>query len=326
MSVIAVTGADGFVGRALCRTLAAKGETVRPVSRDAACADVYRSFGLDTPDPVVVGDIGADTDWGTALEGVDAVIHLAARVHVMTETEADPLAVFRAVNTEGTRRLAESAAAAVVRRVVLISTIKVNGESTTGRAPFREDDPPAPRDPYAVSKFEAERALFDVAAATSLEAVVVRPPLVYGPGAAGNLLRLMRLLERGRPLPLAGLHNRRSLIGVENLADLLATCAVHPAAAGRVLVAADDEVRSTTDLIEELAAGLGRPARLFRFPLGLIAAPLRAIGRGAVLDRLLGSLEVEAATTRRILDWRPPMSGGLREMARAYLSARSARP
>ncbi len=326
MSVIAVTGADGFVGRAVCRVLVAKGETVRPVSRDADCAATYRSFGLDTPEPVIVGDIDAVTDWAEALDGVDAVIHLAARVHVMDETEADPLAAFRAVNTAGTRRLARSAADAGVRRVALVSTIKVNGETTTGQAPFREDDPPAPQDPYAVSKYEAEQALFETAAATGLEVVAVRPPLVYGPGAAGNLLRLMRWIERGRPLPLAGLRNRRSLIGLENLADLLTTCAVHPAAAGRVFVAADDEVRSTTDLVRELAAGLGRPARLFRFPLGLAGGVLRAVGRGAELDRLVGDLEVDATTTRRVLDWTPPQRDGLREMAAAYLTARSSTP
>lgn len=320
MSVIAVTGADGFVGRAVCGALAARGHEARPLSRDRTCAEHFSSFGLETAAPLIVGDVDATTDWRAALADVDAVIHLAARVHVMRETAADPLAAFRAVNTAGTAKLAEAAAASGVGRVVLISTIKVNGERTDGRAPFGPDDVPAPEDPYALSKFEAEQALREVADRTALEAVAVRPPLVHGPGVGGNLLRLMRWVERGIPLPLAGIDNRRSLIGVDNLADVLVACAVQAEAAGRVFTVSDGEDLSTAGLVAEIAAGLGRPARLFRFPLGAAARVLRLAGRGAALGRLADSLAVDDRAVRRILDWTPPLSAreGLRKMTRWY--------
>jgi len=318
--LVAVTGADGFVGRHVCRALRARGCDVRPVARDRDCAARARDLLRDALPPVVVGDIGPATDWSAALGGAAAVVHLAARVHVMDETAADPLEAFREVNVRGTRRLAEAAAACGVRRLVFVSSIKVNGESTTGRAPFSERDAPAPRDPYGVSKWEAEQALAEVAAGGALEAVVVRPPLVHGPGVGGNLLRLMGLIDRGVPLPLAGVRNRRTLIAAGNLADLLALGVVHPAAAGRTFTAGDGEDHSTEELIRTLARGLGRPARLWPAPHGLLRGLAGLAGKGAALDRLTGSLQVDSATAREVLAWAPPVKAveGLDEMARWY--------
>ncbi len=320
MRRVAITGADGFVGRHVVRALLATGREPLPLVRDGECARRFAALGLDSPPPVIVGDIGAATDWSRALVDVDAVIHLAARVHVMRETAADPLEAFREVNTRGTERLAREAARLGVRRVVVVSTIKVNGESTTGRAPFSERDPAAPRDAYGISKWEAEQALAAVAAETGLETVIVRPPLVHGPGVGGNLLRLLELVRRGVPLPLATVRNRRSLIGVENLADLLVRCAEHPDAPGRVFTVSDGEDLSTAELVRELAAGMGRPARLVPAPLGLLGTMARLVGRGDVFDRLAGSLQVDPSLAREVLGWLPPVPAreGLRRMAAAF--------
>jgi len=318
--LVAVTGADGFVGRHVCRALRARGCEVRPVARDRDCAERARDLIRDARPPVVVGDIGPSTDWSAALADVEAVVHLAARVHVMKDTAVDPLEAFREVNVRGTRRLVASAVAHGVRRLVFVSSIKVNGESTTGRAPFSERDAPAPRDPYGVSKWEAEQALAEVAAGGALETVVVRPPLVHGPGVGGNLLRLLGLIDRGVPLPLRGVRNRRTLIAADNLADLLALGVAHPAAAGRTFTAGDGEDLSTEELIRRLARGLGRPARLWPAPHALLRALAGPVGKGAALDRLVGSLQVDSATAREVLAWNPPLTAaaGLDRMAGWY--------
>jgi len=272
----------------------------------------------DGLDVVAVGEVGAQTDWSAALQGVDCVIHCAARAHVMHETETEALAAYRAVNVAGTQRLAEQAATLGVRRLVYLSSIKVNGESTDGLPrPFgARDDEVSPEDPYGVSKWEAEQALWAVAANTGLEVVVVRPPLVYGPGVKGNLARLLKLVRFGVPLPFDSVHNQRSLIGLDNLVDLLIRCVDHPAAAGQTLLVSDGEDIATPDLLRHMANALGRSARLLPVPVPLLRLAGRALGKRAEIDRLVGSLQIDSRYTRELLDWTPPVSvaEGIRRM------------
>lgn len=302
-SLVAVTGAAGFVGGALAATLIGAGRAVRPLLRVAR--EGHTAGGRSV---VAVGDIGPATDWSAALAGVDCVVHCAARVHVMKEAAADPLAAFRAVNTGGTRRLAEQAAAAGVRRLVFVSSIKVNGERTAPEASFLFSDPPAPEDAYGLSKWEAEQALWQVAAFTGLEVVVVRPPLVYGPGVGANFFRLLRLVERGWPLPLGAVDNRRSQVALDNLVDLLATCIDHPAAAGQTFLVSDGEDLSIPELIRRLARTMGRPDRLWPVPVPLLRLGGRLLGHSAEVARLVGSLQVDIEHTCRTLGWRPPIT------------------
>ena len=289
---IAVTGARGFVGRTLMTALAA---------RELAAVGLVRR----DPDATqrAVGDLTTRPDLAAALDGVDVVVHLAARVHVMHETERDPLAAFRRANVEATEHLARAAVARGARRFVYVSSVKVNGEATQ-RVPFREQDPPRPEDPYGVSKAEAEQALARVAADTGLEVVVVRPPLVYGPGVGGNFVRMMRWLQRGVPLPLASVRNRRDLVGVHNLADALVTCSVHPQAAGRTYLVADGEPVSTPALLRTLAACMHVCPRLVPCPVALLQTVGRLAGKSGEVARLVGSLEVDAGALRRELGWR----------------------
>ena len=312
--MILVTGANGFVGRGLCAELAARGRPFRTAVRD-----------LPEPDPQAfgVGDIHADTDWEAALAGAEAVIHCAARVHVMQDSAADPLTAFRAVNVEGTQRLAEVAATVGVRRLVFLSSIKVNGESTAPGAPFRASDSPRPSDAYAVSKWEAEQALHAVASRTGLEVVLVRPPLVYGPGVRANFERLMRLVARGAPIPLGKVDNRRSMVGLDNLVDLLIRCVDHPAAAGQTFLVSDGRDLSTPEWIRMLAAVIGRPARLLPVPPALLRLGGRLTGRGAEVERLIDSLQLDIESTCETLDWSPPVSveEGLSRTVAAFRAA-----
>lgn len=247
------------------------------------------------------------TDWSVALAGVTEVIHLAARVHVMRESAVDPYAEFYRTNVAGTERLARQAAEAGVRRLVYVSSIKVNGERTAGQ-PFRPEDKPQPEDAYAQSKLEAELVLKDISRNTGIEVVVVRPPLVYGPGVKGNFLSLLRVVQRGLPLPLASCDNRRSLVGLSNLVDLLTICTTHPAAAGQVFLAADGEDLSTPELLRRVARALGRNARLLPFPPVLLRLAARIAGRTGVYERLCGSLQVDTGKTHELLGWTPPHS------------------
>ena len=310
---ILVTGASGFVGGPTCRRLLAAGHGV--------VAAVRRNDSVLPPGVEArrVAPLGPDTDWREALTGCEAVIHLAARAHVMKDTAADRLSLFRSINCQGAERLAEQAAAAGIGRLVFVSSIKVNGEATPPERPFRADDPPAPADPYGISKAEAEVALAAIAARTGLSLAVVRPPLVHGPGAKGNLATLLKIVRLGLPLPLGAVNNRRSLVGVDNLADALTFLVGHQAQ-GRFLIRDGDDV-STPQLIRLLAAGLGRPARLLPVPPDLLRLVGTLTGRRAAVERLIGSLVVDDTPLRQ-LGWLPPvgLEPGLRAMAAAGLT------
>jgi nucleoside-diphosphate-sugar epimerase len=296
-----LTGANGFVGTAVRQALAARGIAHRSAVRAAVAGD----RDLDT---VLVGDIHGTTDWPPAcFEGVSVVMHLAARVHVMRETSTDALSEFRHVNTAGTERLARAAAAARVKRFVYVSSIKVNGESTRERS-FASSDPPQPDDPYGISKWEAELVLGRVARDTGLETVIVRPPLVYGPGVKGNFLRLLMLVDTGLPLPLGAARNLRSLVFVQNLADLLVTCAQHPNAAGQTFLVSDDEDLSVADLCTRLARALERPARLLPVPIAVLRGAAVVTRRTQEFQRLFGSLRIDSSPLQGELGWSPPVS------------------
>ena len=274
---------------------------------------------------IALGNLDADIDWSPALMGSDCVIHCAARAHVIKDTEMDTLAAYRSVNVDGSRNLAEQAAAAGVRRLVYLSSIGVNGVHTNGRGPFSVSDAAKPVEDYAVSKWEAERALWKVAANTGLELVVVRPSLVYGPGAKGNLVRLLKLVHMGVPLPLGAVQNQRSLIGLDNLVDLLMRCIDHPGATNRTFLASDGEDFSTPQLIRLIAGGMNRPVRLLPIPLALLRVGGSLLGKRGEVDRLMGSLQVDSGHTRAQLGWTPPVSveDGLWEMARWYFELQS---
>ncbi|MCC7701834.1 SDR family oxidoreductase [Janthinobacterium sp. GW460P] len=293
MSNILVTGASGFVGTALCAELERRSITCTAAVRKAS-----------NPAQLAVGELSATTDWSQALAGCDAVIHLAARVHVMNDTSDDPLTAFRAVNVAASVHLARQAAQHGVKRFVFVSSVKVNGEAT-GTRPFTAFDAGAPQDPYGQSKLEAELALKEVALATGLELVIVRPPLVYGPGVRANFMRLMQLAKIGLPLPLGAIHNQRSMVALDNLVDLLILCCRHPAAPGQTFMVSDDHDVSIGELLRMLASGMGKRTWLMPVPAGLIQRCAALLGKKAVADRLLGSLQVDIAHTKATLGWKP---------------------
>jgi len=310
---VLVTGAGGFVGKSLCAELLRQGYTVRAATRSA-----------NTPgkaqETVIVDTIDRGTDWSDALRGIDVVIHLAARVHIMRDDAADSLAEYRKVNVEGALNLARQSVAAGVRRFIFISSIKVNGEGTLSGQPYTAEDQPAPVDPYGISKRETEDALRRLADETGMEVVIIRPPLVYGPGVKANFRSMMRWLDRGIPLPLGAIDNRRSLVALDNLLDLIITCMTHPAAANQTFLAGDGEDLSTTELLQRMAAALGKKARLIPVPVWLLSCAARVSGRQAIAQRLCGSLQVDIAKARTLLGWTPPLSvdEALRKTAQHY--------
>jgi nucleoside-diphosphate-sugar epimerase len=311
---VLVTGANGFVGSALCERLRKDAVAVRRAARS------LMSQSGSAAD-IAIGSISSETDWSLALTNVEQVVHLAARVHVMTNKSSDPLAEFRRVNVEGTANLARQAAVAGVRRFVLLSSIKVNGEITELGRPFTADDVPAPEDSYGVSKHEAEQLLRQIATETGMEVVIIRPPLVYGPGVKANFESMMGWLARGVPLPLAAVtNNRRSLVALDNLVDLIVTCLNHPAVANQTLLVSDAEDLSTADLLRRMSAALGRPARLFYVPTALLKLGATVVSKPGIYQRLCGSLQLDIAKTRQLLDWTPPMSvdEGLRRAADGF--------
>jgi len=293
---ILITGANGFVGTELCSSLQQRAL--------AHVATVRANPGLGQ---IAVGDLSTTTDWQAALVGCDCVIHLAARVHVMEEKSGDPLAAFRATNVDATLHLARQAIANGVRRFVFVSSIKVNGEVTVDR-PFTAFDTPAPLDPYGQSKLEAELALQELASTTGLELVIVRPPLVYGPGVRANFLNLMKLINKGLPLPLGAIHNRRSMVAVDNLVDLLIVCCQHEQAAGQVFLVSDGQDVSITQLLQQLAQALQKRVWLLPIPASLMTTAARMLGKSAIASRLFGSLQVDIGHTEQRLQWRPPVS------------------
>lgn len=298
---VLITGANGFVGHALCLEALTRGMKVRGAVRQS----VELSAGAES---VVVGDINDLTDWTSALEGCDTVIHLAARAHVMRETSGNPLAKFRLVNTVGTEHLARSAAAAGVKRFVYVSSIGVNGLFTYNGYRFNEQDEPNPHDAYAVSKWEAEQLLQQVSQDTGLEVVIVRPPLVYGKDAPGNFYKMISAVAKGMPFPLAAVQNKRSFIFVQNLVDALLLCASHPAAAGKTFLVSDGEDISTPNLLCKLSFLMGKNPRLFPFPAILLRLVGRLLGKYDQIERLLGSLQVDSSKIRLELGWKPPFS------------------
>lgn len=314
---VLVTGASGFVGNATCARLVTQGVnvvgTVRHLPTRTLPGVEYR----------IVGDLDASADFCDALTGVDVIIHCAARVHVMREAAANPLLAFRATNVVGTEQLARQAAAARVRRLIFLSSVKVNGE---GRAvAYRETDQPAPQDAYGISKHEAELRLREIAAETGIEVAMVRSPLIYGPGVKANFQALMRVLVRGIPLPLGAIHNRRSLVALDNVVDLIVTCIEHPAAANETFLVSDGEDISTTELIRRLARAMGRSARLIPMPAPVVMAGATILGKGELARRLCGTLKVDITKVREVLGWTPPVSvdEGLCRTAKYYLQRQS---
>jgi len=311
---ILLTGATGFLGRALIRgMLATEGNAV---------VAAVRTHGHEMPSTVkqpVVGDLSANNDWSAALADIDVVVHAAARVHVMDETAGDPLAEFRKVNVAGTLNLAKQAARAGVRRLVFISSIKVNGEATFGD-PFRPDDDLHATEPYALSKWEAEQGLFQVARDMGTEVVVVRPPLIYGTGVTVNFKKLVEWGGKSVPLPFGSVNNKRSFVALDNMVDFTILCTHHPKAANEVFLISDGEDISTTTLLKKVAAAWGQPSRLVPVPVSLMSSVARVLGRKALADRLFGSLQVDSAKARSLLGWKPviTMDEQLRKTIEAY--------
>ena len=314
--MILVTGATGFVGRTFVDLVVSQGKHSVRVALRRECPP-----WPETVERAYVKDLAPDNDWAKSLDGVMVVVHTAARVHVMQDKSSSPLTEFRRINVQGTLNLARQAAAAGVRRFVFISSIKVNGELTQLGSPFTADDVPAPLDAYGVSKMEAEQGLRDIAAQTGMEVVIVRPPLVYGPGVKANFAAMMRWLRRGLPLPLGAIHNQRSLIALDNLVDLIVTCLAHPAAANQTFLVSDGEDVSTTELLRRMGQAMGHPARLIPVPASWLKLAASMVGKKDVAQRLCGYLQVDITKTRQLLGWAPPASvdQGLKKAAEGYL-------
>jgi len=309
-----VTGVTGFVGgRAMERLANHRLYTV--------CAAVRRHAALPQKvEQCIVGDLLSSTDYTQALAGVDVLLHAAARVHIMDDDAVDPLAEFRKVNVEGTLNLAKQAAKAGVKRFVFISSIKVNGETTTEKPPFSPDDTHIPTDPYGLSKYEAEQGLKALAQETGMEVVMIRPPLVYGEGVKANFRRLITWVDKGVPLPFAAVRNQRSLVALDNLVDFIMLCMTHPKAANEVFLISDGEDVSTVELLRKVGKALGKPARLMPVPVGLMQLAAKGVGKGDVAERLFGSLQIDSSKARELLGWEPviSMDEQLRKTAEAY--------
>jgi nucleoside-diphosphate-sugar epimerase len=312
---ILVTGATGFVGSALCACLSKNGIAVRAAVR------ALNSYS-GCVEAVEIGSLSSKTDWKVALRDIKQVVHLAARVHVMNDKSADPLEEFRKINVDATIHLAKQAAAAGVNRFIYLSSIKVNGESTQLGRPFTAEDIPRPQDPYGVSKHEAECALRTIAEQTGMEVVIIRPPLVYGPGVKANFASMMQIIQRGVPLPLASFTgNQRSLVALGNLIDFIVTCLNHPAATNQTFLVSDDEDLSTAELLRRMGQALKKPAKLFYVPIFLLQLGAVLFNKSEMHQRLCGSLQVDITKTKEFLHWKPPLSvdQGLRQLIKGKL-------
>ncbi len=311
---ILLTGATGFVGAALCESLCQQGYPLTAaVRRTSSSLPVAAKQSL-------IGDLSSDTDWSSALSGINTVIHLAARAHIMRDSATDPLSAFRQTNTVATLHFAQQAADAGVSRFVYISSIKVNGENT-GDTPFTPETCFTPSDPYGLSKYEAEQGLMKIAQQTDMEIVIIRPPLIYGAGVKGNFLSLFQWLNSGIPLPLGLIQNQRSLVYIGNLIDLIITCIKHPAAANQVFLVSDSEDISTTELLRCMGSALGKSARLVPVQPKLIELCANLLGKQDAVQRLLGNLQVDISKTKQLLSWEPKigMNEGLQKTAEWYL-------
>ena len=310
--MIFVTGANGFLGCALVAVILDLGLRVKVLVRNSSsvCPD-----GAE----LIIGNLShmAGKNW---FEGVNTIVHTASRVHMMDDSASDPLEEYRQVNVEGTLSLARQAEVAGVKRFIFISSIKVNGEGTTFGSLYQADDPPDPVDPYGISKMEAEIGLQQIANETGMEVVIIRPPLVYGSGVKANFQIMMRWLNKGIPLPLGSIHNKRSLVALDNLVDLIVICIDHPAAANQIFLAGDGEDLSTTELLQRMAKAMGKPARLIPVPTKALEFGAMLLGKQDIAQRLCGSLQVDISKARELLGWVPPISvdEGLRRAAAGF--------
>jgi nucleoside-diphosphate-sugar epimerase len=312
MKKICITGANGFIGKNLCESLKAPNNHIR---------GFVRTMDLDNnsseTEHISVGDISSKTNWKDHLNGFDCIIHCAGLTHQMSSIK--DINVYNLINTEGTKRLAEHAVKAGIKRLVFLSSVKVNGESThqiNTKQKFSHKNTSNPQDPYAISKLEAEKALWEISSRAGLEVVVVRLPLVYGHGAKGNLARLIKIVKSGIPLPLSLVKNQRSMLGIDNLVDLLICCIDHPEASGKTFLASDGEDLTTPELIELIASSMGRKANLFPFPISILKFLASVFGRSEEINRLVESLRIDNSYTKKILNWSPPISveEGIRRM------------
>lgn len=317
---ILLTGASGFVGRALQARLLADGMYELLCAQRQLPAQPFTGVEYCR-----APSLGPEAEWLQALPGVDVIIHCAARVHVMREQSSDPLTEFRRTNVEGTLRLARQAAVAGVKRFIFLSSVKVNGECNNLGSPYLADAQPAPTDPYGISKMEAEQGLRALAIETGMQVVIIRPVLVYGPGVKANFLSMMRWLYKGLPLPFGAIHNRRSLVALDNLVDLIVTCIVHPAAANQTFLVSDGEDLSTTELLRRMGVALGKPVHLLPVPSRLLEVGAAMLGKQALAQRLCGSLQVDICKTYELLGWSPPVGvdEALRRTAVHFLSTQN---
>ncbi len=316
---VLITGANGFVGQAVCQHLTDAKFIVRKALRQQRDNQVQPQ-----DDCQIVGEISTNTDWSQALSGIDSIVHLAARVHVMNDSVSDPLSEFRKVNVAGTINLAKQAVRANVRRFIFVSSIKVNGEKTEGNY-FTESDVPAPQDPYGISKFEAEQSLLEIARLTGLEVVILRPPLMYGPAVKANFYQLMNAIYKRWPLPLGKVNNQRSLLYVSTFADAIKTCLIHPNASGKTFLVSDEKSLSTAELIEKMGHFLQSSPRLFNIPVAWMKLGGKCLGKASVIDRLTSSLVIDSNKIRQELSWASPYSfdAGIQKTAEWFLANKS---